>query len=132
MQATKIITCYSPIMRRNVCDACGYLHGKWAYFASQIAMPYQLLPSHRIMGIILLNHAFLKLDNSTKNTYVNVETEYCSKPLCKSCHTEHCPKVSIRTNLSKHATGTFNRLIYFDMKEEKRVIVNNCSVNNYD
>jgi len=32
-------------MRSNICDACGYLHCKWAYFASQIAMRYQLFPS---------------------------------------------------------------------------------------
>jgi len=32
-------------MRRNFCDAYCYLHRKWAYFASQIAMRYQLFPS---------------------------------------------------------------------------------------
>jgi len=32
-------------MRRNCCDAYGYLHRKWAYFASQIAMRYQLFLS---------------------------------------------------------------------------------------
>jgi len=32
-------------MRRNCCDAHFYLHRKWVYFASQIAMSYQLFPS---------------------------------------------------------------------------------------
>jgi len=32
-------------MRRNVCDAYCYLHRKWANFASQFAMRYQLFPS---------------------------------------------------------------------------------------
>jgi len=35
----------SPSMRRNCCDAYCYLHRKWAYFALQIAMRYQLFPS---------------------------------------------------------------------------------------
>jgi len=32
-------------MHRNCCGAYGYLHREWAYFASQIAMRYQLFPS---------------------------------------------------------------------------------------
>jgi len=49
---TKILTCCSPIMRCNCCDAYnGYLHRKWAYFASQTAMRYQLFPSLPLIQI---------------------------------------------------------------------------------
>jgi len=68
-KSTKILTCCSPIMRRNCCDAYGYLHRKWAYFASQIAMRYQLFPSliiaygtslnvmQHIFNILLMQHS---------------------------------------------------------------------------
>jgi len=38
-------------MRRNCIDAYGYLHRKWAYFASQSAMRYHFFPSLIISNI---------------------------------------------------------------------------------
>jgi len=57
--STQVLTCCSPIMRRNCCDAYGNLHRKWAYFASQIAMRYQLFPSLPRTGKMALLHAAL-------------------------------------------------------------------------
>jgi len=43
-------------MLRNCCDAYLGLHRKWAYFASQIAMRYQLFPSLILGGFAMLIH----------------------------------------------------------------------------